>query len=135
MFCWCTAAGNVLHHTYPPEYQISSSQPRQKSCWASTLVYTYVYNLLVLSLLLIHGGDPESGCASCTVHTFTEQLMFSLSPHCVSFIANAVYRGQALQLFFFQLFSIIDSALESAIYYLLWTKVQLVQCSHIFIFT
>jgi hypothetical protein len=30
-------AGNVLHHTYPLEYQICSSHPRQKSCWASSL--------------------------------------------------------------------------------------------------
>jgi hypothetical protein len=31
----CTIAGNVLHRTYPLEYRICSSQPRQKSCWAS----------------------------------------------------------------------------------------------------
>jgi hypothetical protein len=33
--CWCRLAGNVLHHTYLLEYQICSSQPRQKSCWVS----------------------------------------------------------------------------------------------------
>ncbi len=33
----CTVAGNILHYTYPLEYQICSSQPRQKSCWASSL--------------------------------------------------------------------------------------------------
>jgi hypothetical protein len=32
-----SAAGNVLHHTYPLEYQIFSSQPRQRLCWASSL--------------------------------------------------------------------------------------------------
>jgi hypothetical protein len=32
----CTLAGNLLYHTYPLEYQISSSYPRQK-CWASSL--------------------------------------------------------------------------------------------------
>ncbi len=37
VYCWCRLAGNVLHHTYPLEYQICSSQPRQKSCWASSL--------------------------------------------------------------------------------------------------
>ncbi len=35
--CQCRLAGNVLHHTYPLEYQICSSHPRQKSCWASPL--------------------------------------------------------------------------------------------------
>ncbi len=33
----CRVAGNVLYHTYPLEYQICSSQPRQKLCWASVL--------------------------------------------------------------------------------------------------
>jgi hypothetical protein len=33
----CKVAGNVLHHTYPLEYHICASQPRQKSCWASSL--------------------------------------------------------------------------------------------------
>jgi hypothetical protein len=36
----CTAdalAGNILHQTYPLEYQNCSSQPRQKLCWASSL--------------------------------------------------------------------------------------------------
>ncbi len=37
VFCRATVAGNVLNHTYPLEYQICSSQPRQKSCWASSL--------------------------------------------------------------------------------------------------
>jgi hypothetical protein len=34
---WCRVARNVLHHTYPLEYQIRSSQPKQKSCWARLL--------------------------------------------------------------------------------------------------
>ncbi len=34
--CWCILAGNVLHHIYPLEYQVFYSQPRQKSCWASS---------------------------------------------------------------------------------------------------
>jgi hypothetical protein len=33
----CRIVGNVLHHTYPLEYKIFSSQPRQKPCWASSL--------------------------------------------------------------------------------------------------
>ncbi len=33
----CRLAGNVLHHTYPLEYQICSCQPRQKSYWANSL--------------------------------------------------------------------------------------------------
>jgi hypothetical protein len=33
----CTVARNRLNHTYPLEYQICSSQPRQKLCWASSL--------------------------------------------------------------------------------------------------
>jgi hypothetical protein len=33
----CSVAGKALHHTYPLEYHICSSQPRQKSCWASSL--------------------------------------------------------------------------------------------------
>jgi hypothetical protein len=33
----CTVAENVLYPTYPLEFQIPSSQPRQKSCWASSL--------------------------------------------------------------------------------------------------
>ncbi len=37
MYGWCRLAGNVLHHTYPLEYHIFTSQPRQKSCWASLL--------------------------------------------------------------------------------------------------
>ncbi len=37
VYCWCRLTGNVLHHTYPLEYKIFSSQPRQKSCWASSL--------------------------------------------------------------------------------------------------
>ncbi len=37
VFCWATVAGNALQDTYPLEYQICSSQPRQKSCWASSL--------------------------------------------------------------------------------------------------
>ncbi len=43
----------VLHYTYPLEYQICSSQPRHKSCWASSLriqllgvhLYIYLYRL------------------------------------------------------------------------------------------
>ncbi len=35
-------AGNVLHHTYPLEYKIFSSQPRQKLCWASTLQHIFI---------------------------------------------------------------------------------------------
>ncbi len=34
----CTVTGNVLHRTYPLEYQICSSQPKQKLCWASSLL-------------------------------------------------------------------------------------------------
>ncbi len=37
VFCWATIAENVLHRTYPQEYQICSSQPRQKQCWANSL--------------------------------------------------------------------------------------------------
>ncbi len=37
VFCQATVAENVLHHTYPLEYQICSSQPRQKLCCAIPL--------------------------------------------------------------------------------------------------
>ncbi len=46
MYWWCRVARNVLHQTYPLEYQIFSSQPRQKSCWAITLVYVWPLRLL-----------------------------------------------------------------------------------------
>jgi hypothetical protein len=48
VFCWCRLAGNILHHTYPLEYRICSSQPRQKSCWASYL------RILPLGVLLCY---------------------------------------------------------------------------------
>ncbi len=38
VYCWCRlVAENVLQHTYPLDYQIFASQPRQKSCWANSL--------------------------------------------------------------------------------------------------
>ncbi len=71
MYCWCGVAGNVLNQTYPLEYQICSSQPRQKSCGASSLRIQpggskHRVHSLLASLVAVKGpqcsaGPPQQG--------------------------------------------------------------------------